>query len=381
MKKAFFQLLFCLTAFLTTTGQNLIVKGEITDSDTVMLLLRSMDKCDTVYTNNGKFTFKRHIISPELFRMVCIKSKQSIDAIKEGNESKIRSDDDVVSKELFLERGEVIINTSFSSFSNTKVVSAKHAMQDKYDEFRKRFNPLVKMAQTIIDSSIAHERTGAEKEIFNVLYDRLNHIESEVAEKFSIENADNAVGAYVLYRYVKIEDHHTLDSLYNLFDTSLQATAYLKNIKNKIKALSNLKTGQGVPVFTATASNGKIISLLALRGKFVVLDFWGSWCLPCTGGFPKMKEYYEKFSNKVEFVGVSCRDKETEWRNAINKYDLSWLNILNPNGANDLAVMYNVEAYPTKLLIDKEGKLIQIFMGESDLFYQKLDSLFGNNIK
>ena len=94
-----------------------------------------------------------------------------------------------------------------------------------------------------------------------------------------------------------------------------------------------------------------------------------------------MKEYYEKFSNKVEFVGVSCRDKDTEWRNAINKYNLSWLHILNANGANDLAVMYNVEAYPTKLLIDKDGKLIQIFIGESDLFYQKLDSLFGKNKK
>ncbi len=381
MKKILYQVLFCLTSFIPATGQNLIVKGEITDCDTVMLLLRSMDKIDTIYTNNGKFTFKRHIISPELFRMVCIKSKQSIEAIKEGNESKIRSDNDVVSKELFLEGGEVIINTSFSSFSNTKIVLVKHAMQDKYDEFKKRFNPLVKMARTIIDSSIAHERTGAEKEIFKLLYDRLNNIESEVAEKFTIENADNAVGAYVLYRYVRIEDHHKLDSLYKLFDTSLQATAYLKNIKNKIKALSILKTGQGVPVFIATGSNGKIISLLDLRGKYVVLDFWGSWCPPCIGGFPKMKEYYKKFSNKVEFVGVSCRDKETEWRNAIKKNDLSWLHILNANGANDLAVMYNVEAYPTKLLIDKDGKLIQIFIGESNLFYQKLDSLFGNNKK
>ena len=143
------------------------------------------------------------------------------------------------------------------------------------------------MAQTIIDSSIAYERTGAEKEIFKLLYDRLNHIESEVADKFEIENADNAVGAYVLYRYVRIEDHHKLDSLYNLFDTSLQATAYLKNIKNKIKALSILKIGQGVLDFTATASNGKIISLLDLRGKYVVLDFWGSWCPPCIGSFPK----------------------------------------------------------------------------------------------
>lgn len=377
----FYLLLFCLIAFITATGQNLIIKGEITDSDTVMILLRSMDKCDTTYTNNGKFIFNRRIISPELFTMACIKSKQSIDAIKEGNESKIRSSDDVVSRELFLESGEVIINTSFAGFSNTKIAPVKHAMQDKYDEFKNRLNPLVKMARTIIDPSYALGRTGAEKEIFKILYERLNQVENEVAEKFAMENADNAVGAYVLYRYGRIEDHHKLDSLYHLFNTSLKATAYLMNIKNKINALAILKVGQSVPVFTATASDGNIISLLDLKGKYVVLDFWGSWCLPCIGGFPKMKEYYEKFSNKVEFIGISCRDKETEWRNAINKYDLRWLHILNPYGANDLAVMYNVEAYPTKLLIDKDGILIQIFIGESDLFYQKLDSLFADNKK
>ncbi len=372
----FYLLVLCLSA-IATSAQYLTIKGRITDADTMMILFRSMDRCDTVFTNNGNFTFIRKLPSPELFTIACVKGKQSILAAMEGNERKMRSKEDGVYAELFLESGETVFRSSFAGFKNVKPVFLKHNAQDKYTEFRKRFDPLVKVARTVIDSSYAPGRTEQEKKIFSMLYEKINHVETEVAERFAIENCTNTVGAYVLYRYGRIEDHHKLDSLYRLFDPALQASAYLKNIKEKIKSLAALKPGQPVPGFNAISSNDKIINLTDFTSKYVVLDFWGSWCMPCITGFPKMKEYYNKYKGQIEFIGIGCRDKETEWTNAIKKYELNWIHIFNTGGVDDLSVKYNVEAYPTKILIDANGKFIQSFAGESAAFYQKLDAIFN----
>lgn len=369
----FYLLVLCLSG-IATSAQYLTIKGRITDADTMMILFRSMNRCDTVFTSNGNFTFTRKLSSPELFTIACVKGQQSILAAKEGNERNMRSREDGVYSELFLESGETVLHTSFAGFKNAKPLSAKHTAQDKYNEFRKRFDPLVKVARTVIDSSYA-KRTDQEKKIFTMLYDKINQVETEVAEKFAIENCTNVVGAYVLYRYGRTEDHHKLDSLYRLFDPALQATAYLKNIKEKIKSLAALKPGQPVPVFNARSFNDKMVSIADLKGKYVVLDFWGSWCMPCISGFPKMKEYYSKYKDRIEFIGIACRDKKTEWINAIKKYDLNWIQIFNNEGVDDIGVKYNVEAYPTKILIDANGKFIQSFIGESAAFYQKLDEI------
>ncbi len=381
MKKNFCLLLLCLLLSMIVSSQIVTIRGNITDVDTMMVLIRRMDKCDTVFTTTGKFTFSRKLLLPELFTIVCVKNKQSIDALKEGNERKMRSIEDGAYQEFFLENGELILNTTFSNIKNTKSVLTKHLVQDKYDEFKTRFNPLVKMARTIIDSSYTMKAGGAEKKIFDMLYQRIIQIENEVAEKFVTENAGNAVGAYVLYRYCRIENHYRLDSLYRLFNPALRSTAYLKNIEDKIKALAVLKPGESVPLFTSLSIDRSTISLSSLRGKYVVLDFWGSWCMPCISEFPKMKAYYEKYKNEVVFVGVACKDTETAWKAAIQKYDLAWLHVLNPGGVNDLSIKYNVEAYPTKVLIDKDGKLVQVFTGETEQFYQKLDSLFEKSTK
>ena len=89
-----------------------------------------------------------------------------------------------------------------------------------------------------------------------------------------------------------------------------------------------------------------------------------------------MKEYYHKFQNKIEFIGIGCNDTDSAWRKVIKEYNLPWIQVLSVKGADDLEVKYNVEAYPTKILIDKEGNLVQVFKGENEDFYEKLNSIF-----
>lgn len=374
--KKFVCLFFVSCIFsLNVWSQNSIIKGKIIDVDTLMILLGNTSKVDTLFTNTGKFKFKRTLSHPEFFSIAFVKDKQSIAAIKEGNERKMRSLEDIVSRDFFLERGEVVINSNFSSFKDTKVVMAQHIAQDKFEAFQKRFRPLVKIARAVIDSSFGDGRTENEKKLCASFDKRINEVEDEVAEKFVLENTDNAVGAYIFYRYMQQASLKKLDSIYKLYNPALYATGYLQDMKTKIDAMYNLSIGKPVPFFSSVSANGQPFSLSDLKGKYVVLDFWGTWCTYCITDFPKMKEYYEKYKNKVEFISIACNDKESVWRNAVKKYNLPWVQILNSGQQDDLTKKFNILSFPTKILIDERSNLVQIFIGNSKGLYQKLDSI------
>ena len=136
--------------------------------------------------------------------------------------------------------------------------------------------------------------------------------------------------------------------------------------------------GTAAPDFTLSDLEGKPVSLSSLKGKYIVLDFWGSWCFPCIKGMPEMKKYYEKYRNKLEFVGIACRDKDATWRGAVEKNELNWIqlkNIDSDDATENVSVLYFVEAYPTKFILDKDLKIIAIFQGEVKEFYTKLEQL------
>jgi len=136
----------------------------------------------------------------------------------------------------------------------------------------------------------------------------------------------------------------------------------------------NIREGAQAPDFSAQKIDGTVFTLSSLQGKYVVLDFWGSWCVWCIRGIPDMKAAYAKCKDKVEFVGIACRDTEEKWRAATAKYELPWISVLNP-AANDLVKVYEIQGFPTKMVLDPKGKIVKIILGEDPAFYTYLDSL------
>lgn len=137
----------------------------------------------------------------------------------------------------------------------------------------------------------------------------------------------------------------------------------------------NIEEGAAAPDFTARQVDGTDFTLSSLQGKYVLLDFWGSWCPWCIKGFPAMKEAYARHKDKVEFVGIACRDSEAKWKEATAKYEIPWISVLNPSGDGDLSKVYAVRGYPTKILLDPKGKIVKVVLGEDPEFYPYLDSV------
>ncbi len=128
------------------------------------------------------------------------------------------------------------------------------------------------------------------------------------------------------------------------------------------------------PDFTLMDIEGNSLSLSDLKGKWVVLDFWGSWCPWCIKGFPALKEAYKQYDGKVEVLGIDCGDTEEVWKEAVKKYELPWLQVYNPRGT-DLTDRYGIQGFPTKFIIDPEGRVANVTVGEDPAFFDVLATL------
>ena len=127
------------------------------------------------------------------------------------------------------------------------------------------------------------------------------------------------------------------------------------------------------PDFTFNDKDGKAVSLRDFRGKWVVIDFWGTWCPWCIKGFPALKEAYSKYSGKMEVIGVACNDTKEKWLAGLEKYQLPWVNVFNPETENSKVLTdYAIEGFPTKVVVSPEGKIANITVGEDPEFFDKL---------
>jgi thiol-disulfide isomerase/thioredoxin len=139
---------------------------------------------------------------------------------------------------------------------------------------------------------------------------------------------------------------------------------------------STLTSENEAPDFTLNDLNGKPLTLSSLRGKYVILDFWGSWCGWCIKGIPQMKEYYQKYAGKFEILGIDCNDPEEKWKAAVEKYELPWLHVYNPRGDSKVLEQYEIQGFPTKIIVGPDGKIVKTIIGEDPAFYTFLDELF-----
>jgi len=126
--------------------------------------------------------------------------------------------------------------------------------------------------------------------------------------------------------------------------------------------------------------NGKIVKLSDYRGKWVIIDFWGSWCGWCIKGFPELKKTYEANKEKLMVFGVDNGDTKEAWLAAVKKYELPWVNVYNAGedrSNNPVLQAYGVQGFPTKVIVDPEGKIANITTGEDPAFYTVLSSLLN----
>ena len=192
-------------------------------------------------------------------------------------------------------------------------------------------------------------------------------------------NLDNPLSAFLLFRqpldsvgkyYNKLGESARNSIFRNMLDGEMER---YKEYMNVLKAQEEIVVGSMAPDFSLEGVDGKLFTLSSLCGKYVIIDFWGSWCGPCVFGIPKMKSIYEKYRDKLEILGVACNEQSVNtWRDAVKQHELPWINVYNDKSSG-VNVIYGIDAYPTKIVIDREGKILIREKGEGENFYKTLE--------
>jgi thiol-disulfide isomerase/thioredoxin len=157
--------------------------------------------------------------------------------------------------------------------------------------------------------------------------------------------------------------------LYNGFSEEIKASSYGVQIKNAALTKYTLKVGDMLPLFSQKDSKGNILKSSDLKGKYVLIDFWASWCVPCRKDNPNLVSAYQKYREKsFDILGVSLDKDSASWLTAIKIDGLTWQHVSDLQGwENEVSSMFNIKSVPSNILIDKEGKIIALNLRGEEL--------------
>ena len=169
----------------------------------------------------------------------------------------------------------------------------------------------------------------------------------------------------------------SIKHIYNGLSAALKTSPMGLELKSKIDRVVIAAVNTPAPLFSSIDVNNKKIALTSFKGKYVLLDFWATWCSPCRAGNPELIKLYNEYHPKgLEIIGISDDDQNINgWKAAIRKDEIGiWNHILRTvnnkdakGKAMDLSKAYNVPSYPTKILIDKKGIIIGRYQNDDEL--------------
>lgn len=210
---------------------------------------------------------------------------------------------------------------------------------------------------------------------------------SEARKKYIKEHSNAFASLFFLSMDAKEYSLTELETAYNALSDKYKNTRPGKGLASRIESLKVIQNGGPAPDFAKVDIDGKRVSLSEFRGKYVLIDFWGSWCGPCRAANPHLKELYAQYASKgFEIVGVASEkvsgqeQAEKMWKAAVEKDGLTWTNLLNneTNMQQDVVAMYSVEGYPTQILLDPQGKIIARWLGAAGAqLDDKLKAIFN----
>ncbi len=372
--------LFVFSQTETKTKGELVIHGSIAnfkeplDYVYLVCLDGSKDGFDSAKVINDKYRFN---IQTEVTTLITLYARKADSPDRFKNRFMLTA---------IVEPTTVMISST-DSFSNAKVSGSMayieykllEARAEKYrQELSMLYRGYSKMKQIDDKAGMA---------IFQQKIDsNLETMYVNVYYKYIKTNPSSILINYALNQYVYSLKDTTSEqsvkevaSMYSKLSGNDQNSYFGREIKKKIDTYK-IRIGMMAPEIVQTDFLGKPVSLTSLKGKYVLLDFWASWCGPCRRDFPQVKELYKEYNKYgFEIIGISKDTDTTAYLKAIEKDGINlWANTL---FNEQIMKSYFVAAIPVKILIDPKGLIMGIWRGGNDENFNALRSMIENNIK
>ena len=320
-------------------------------------LVNGIDTKDSCQIKKGVFSFGEKLMQP------------AFGTLRYNNKTKV----------IFLEPRLIKVFCKDEQFEHFETSTSRSEIE--FNEINNKISKIQNRWKSVIDTILAVNRrsNAAAQELKDwVLKPYFQEVRESYLDFFN-KHPQSFVTAYFLSINIiemnqGILPADSLKAYYDRFATPVKSSWYGERIIEELAKRKIAVPGTKANNFTGTDINGQSLSLSSFRGKYVLLDFWGCWCVPCRKGSPHLKELYFRYKEKgFDVVGIAAdNDTKDAWRKAVEKDGLPWHNIL----IDDLEVKYNIRSYPTKILIDKQGIVIGRFGEEEKEVDEQLSSIF-----
>ncbi|MDR1682991.1 MAG: AhpC/TSA family protein [Candidatus Symbiothrix sp.] len=362
-------LLCCLVAFGACAKENNVfnVKGKIGSYSTPAVIVLQYIENDYVMSQtaaltNGEFSFTGKIEEPLNARLVLLPEGGEINQRQRYEQTYLFI---LTSEKIEINSPDFLQN---AVLSGSILNAEKRELDEAWTAVQQEMNQLVEEAQNALPEQLANEQYI---DSLQTLYFHLQAQPKQLMVDF-VKTHPQSHLSLMLLGEMETDPNNALliKNLFNGLSADLQNSASGKSLNRRISLSGSMAIGSPAPDFTQNDVNGNPISLSDFKGKYVLIDFWASWCGPCRQENPNLRRAYERYKNKnFEILGISLDNRDAgAWKRAIEKDQLAWPQVSDLKGwKNEVAQMYRISQIPQNFLLNPEGIIVARNLRGSEL--------------